>query len=511
MQDANPQAAATQDALILAIDQGTTNTKALLVNSSGAIVFKASAPLEILQPKPGYVEQDPLALWNSVVQVATVCAHHAAAHAQSIAGIAISNQRETSIVWQRAATGAAAAGNPLSPAITWQCRRSTPVCARLASQAERIQQITGLPLDPLVSASKWAFVLEEQPLLKTAAAEGKVLLGTVDAWLLYNLTGDAVHATDHTNASRTALLSLASLDWDDTLLALFGIPRQALPAVRPSSGHFGVCTAIPELAGVPIVAMIGDSHAALVGHGRYEPGTVKATYGTGSSLMMLTPALVEKSQQIARTIAWSTHDEVRFALEGNIAMSGAAVQWVGEFLGLAQPIQDAAALAETVTDAAGLYLVPAMVGLGAPHWDAQARGLAAGLERSHTAAHLARAATDAIAYQVADVLTAMEEVAGVRLPALLADGGATRNRTLMQMQADLLGRPVYRSGQEELSARGAALLGALALGWFRSCDELASLPNDVHAFTPAMDDATREHLRAGWALAVCRARLRTPA
>lgn len=499
------------DALILAIDQGTTNTKALLVNRHGLIVHKASAPLEIFQPRPGYVEQDPLALWNSVVDVATACARHAAAQKKSIAGIAISNQRETSIVWQRAQAGAAAAGHPLSPAITWQCRRSAPICERLVPQAERIQSTTGLPLDPLVSASKWAFVLEENPQLKTAAEAGKVLLGTVDAWLLFNLTGGAVHATDHTNAARTALLSLTALDWDNELLALFGIPRLALPVLQPSSSVFGTCSAIPELVGVPIIAMIGDSHAALVGHGRYQPGTVKATYGTGSSLMMLTPALVATSKNIARTIAWSTATETRFALEGNIAMSGAAVQWVGEFLGLSNPIQDAAALAEKISDAAGLYLVPAMVGLGAPHWDAQARGLIAGLERSHTAAHLARAATDAIAYQVADVLGAMEQVAGVRLPALLADGGATRNNTLMQMQADVLDRPVYRSGQEELSARGAALLGSLALGWFGSFDELASLPNDVQTFTPAMEAATRAHLRSGWELAVRRARLREQA
>jgi len=497
-----------QGSLILAIDQGTTNTKALLVDHRGAIVYKASVPLEILQPKPGYVEQDPLALWQSVVQVSTDCARHAAASGAPIAGIAISNQRETSLAWRRASAGSSAAGEPLTNAITWQCRRSTPVCEKLAGQAARIQAVTGLPLDPLVSASKWAFVLGEQPALAAEAEAGRVLLGTVDAWLLYNLTGGAVHATDHTNASRTALLSLASLDWDAEMLALFSIPHKALPALRPSSSLFGTCSAIPELTGVPIVAMIGDSHAALVGHGRYEPGTVKATYGTGSSLMMLTPSLVETSKRIARTIAWSHDSDVCFALEGNIAMSGASLQWVGEFLCLPHPIEDAARLAASVSDAAGLYLVPAMVGLGAPHWDAQARGLVAGLERSHTAAHLARAATDAIAYQVADVLSAMEEAAGVRLPALLADGGATRNSALMQMQADILGRPVYRSSQEELSARGAALLGGLALGWWASFDELAALPNDVETFTPTMDAEARERLRSGWSLAVRRARLR---
>ena len=498
-----------QASLILAIDQGTTNTKALLVDNRGVLVYKASASLEILQPKPGYVEQDPLALWSSVVQVATECARYAATQKKNIAGIAISNQRETSIVWRKAQQEVPA--EPLSPAITWQCRRSAPVCERLVNDAARIQSITGLPLDPLVSASKWAFVLDENPALRAEAEAGNVLLGTVDAWLLYNLTSGQAHTTDHTNASRTALLSLASLDWDAEMLALFGIPRKALPTLQPSSSLFGKCSTIPELAGVPIVAMIGDSHAALVGHGHYETGTVKATYGTGSSLMMLTPSLVTTSKKIARTIAWSHGSGVRFALEGNIAMSGAALQWVGEFLGLAHPVEDAAKLAASINDAADLYLVPAMVGLGAPHWDAQARGLIAGLERSHTAAHLARAATDAIAYQVADVLSAMEEVAGVRLPALLADGGATRNNALMQMQSDILDRPVYRSSQEELSARGAALLGGLALGWWKSFDELASLPSDVQTFSPVMDSSRREHLRAGWALAVRRARLRTDA
>jgi glycerol kinase len=274
-----------------------------------------------------------------------------------------------------------------------------------------------------------------------------------------------------------------------------------------SSGGFGKCTAIPELAGVPIVSMIGDSHAALVGHGSYESGTVKATYGTGSSLMMLTSALVAETRRLARTVAWSMANEARFALEGNIAMSGAAVQWVGEFLGLKNPVEDAAILASTVPDAAGLILVPAMVGLGAPYWDAAARGVAANLERLHTAAHLARAAVDAIAFQVADVLEAMEEAAHVKLPVLLADGGATRNNALMQTQADLLGKPVHRAAQEDLSARGAALLGGLGLGWWRGLDELETLPKAVDVFEPKMNSAERERRREAWKLAVRRARL----
>ena len=382
------------------------------------------------------------------------------------------------------------------------------MCDRLRADAYTIQSITGLPLDPLVSASKWAWIFEQWPELRAPAESGDLLLGTVDSWLLYNLTAGQVHATDHTNASRTALLSLATLEWEPALLELFRIARAALPVVRPSSGIFGTCSAIHGLDDVPIVAMIGDSHAALVGHGCYAPGTVKATYGTGSSLMMLTPGLVAEAKHLARTVAWSATGGAHFALEGNVAMSGAAVQWVGEFLGLAHPIEDTAALAATVPDSAGLILVPAMVGLSAPHWDSDARGVIANLERSHTAAHLARAAIDAIAFQVADVLETMEDTAQVKLPALLADGGATRNDALMQMQSDTIGRPVHRSAQEDLSARGAAMLGGIALGWWRGLDELAALPKSGRSFEPNMDEKDRQRLRDAWRLAVRRARLR---
>lgn len=493
---------------ILAIDQGTTNTKALLIDRQGATVYRASSPLDLLQPRLGFIEQDPLAIWESVVEVMSRCVRHARGENATIAGIAISNQRETVVVWRPAPASAAAAGEPILNAISWQCRRSAPICERLRSHAEAIQAITGLPLDPLLSATKWAWAFDQHPELCTPAEKGEVLLGNVDAWLLFNLTGGQAHATDHTNASRTALLNLKSLQWDVDLLDRFQIARAALPSLLPSSGVFGICQAIPELAGVPVVAMIGDSHAALVGHGRYHPGTVKATYGTGSSLMMLVPGLVGESKHLARTVAWSTSAGAQFALEGNIAMTGAAVQWVGEFLGLAHPAENAAALAATVSDAAGLVLVPAMVGLGAPHWDASARGLVCNLERSHTSAHLARAAIDAIAFQVTDVLEAMEEAAHLKIPVLLADGGATRNDTLMQIQADLLNRPVHCSTQEDLSARGAALLGGLALGWWHGFDDLASLSKNVQPFAPQMPPERREQLRAAWKLAVKRARLK---
>jgi glycerol kinase len=497
---------------ILAIDQGTTNTKALLVDRNAQVGFRSSAAVKLSQPRPGWVDQDPIELWHSVIVTAKECKAVADSTGDRIAGIALTNQRETAVAWRRAQTGAKIAGIPAVNAITWQCRRSASECEKRRPETAMIRSTAGLPLDPLLSATKWAWLLDAQPELRAQALSGEVLFGTIDSWLLFNLTGGKVHATDHTNASRTALMSLKSLDWDDELLSLFAIPQRSLPEIRSSVGHFGVCSAVPELAGIPIVSMIGDSHGALVGHGNYQPGAVKATYGTGSSLMMLTEKLVDegagRDDGLSRTIAWSAGGDTRFALEGNIAMSGAAVQWVGEFLGLKRPVEDAAALAAMVADSAGLVMVPAMVGLGAPYWDSDARGIVANLERSHTSAHLARAAVDSIAFQVADVLESMESAASVRLPLLLTDGGATRNDQLMQIQADVIGRPVLRSLEEDLSARGAAMLGGVALGWWSSLDELAARPTSSHRFEPKIPEDERLSLRRAWKLAVSRARLR---
>jgi glycerol kinase len=331
--------------------------------------------------------------------------------------------------------------------------------------------------------------------------------GTVDSWLVHRLTGGSTHATDFSNASRTGLLNLKTLAWDTDLLDLFGLPLYAMPQLRSSSGSFGLCSAVPGLDGVPILAAIGDSHAAMFGHRQYTPGTVKATYGTGSSLMALTPGLPADTPALARTIAWSTDGKPQFALEGNIAMTGSAVQWVGEFLRLPDPACGAADLAATVADADGVYFVPAMVGLGAPYWDASVRGTITGLSRSHTSAHLARAAIEAIAYQVADVFHAMEDAGTTRSSALHADGGATRNHQLMQFQADILGRPVIRSGTAELSALGASLLAGLALGWWNSLAEIADIPQTGGQFAPAMTEADRALRYAGWKAAVARARL----
>ena len=435
--------------VILAVDQGTTNTKALLIDKSGVPIFRTSAPVPLSTPRDGVVEQDPLLLWESVQRAMHAAIQYVLETNAGIAAIAISNQRETALAWN------AETGEPLANAVSWQCNRSAAICERLAPHASCIRAKTGLPLAPLISASKWAWLLENDDRVQAACRGGVLRLGTVDSWLIYKLTGGKSHATDLTNASRTGLLSLESLAWDHDLLALFEIPESAMPRLHSSSGEFGTCNTIAELNGIPIAAAIGDSHAAMFGHGRFSPGSVKATYGTGSSLMALTEGLLSDTPALARTIAWSIRGVTQFALEGNIAMTGAAAQWLGEFLGFSNPANQVADLANSVSDSGDVYFVPAMVGLGAPHWDAGARGAITGLGRSHSAAHLARAALEAIAYQVADVFFAMESAAGIEFAELRADGGASRNNMLIQFQADILNRPVVRSENEELSALGA--------------------------------------------------------
>ena len=483
-------------AYVLSIDQGTTNTKALLVGRDGRPAFRASAGLTLEHPRAGFAEQEPEAIWASVVQVVRECVAFAGG---KIDGVAIANQRETALAWERKT------GRAIAPAMSWQCRRSVDVCERLAAQVERVKELSGLPLDPLLSATKWAWLLENQPGLRGRAEAGEICFGTVDSWLIWKLTGGKGHVCDLTNASRTGLLNLRAGGWDEELAEMFGVPMRALPELKASSASFPLCVG-EGLAGVPVVAAIGDSHGALVGHGSASAGTVKATYGTGSSLMTVTDG-VAAVDGLASTIAWVTKTGVQYALEGNISMAGAGLQWVGEFLGLAQPVEDAVRLAATVADSGGVIFVPGMAGLGAPHWRPAARGLVAGLEAGSKAAHLARAAVEAIAFQVCDVFEAMEDGAGTELPALLADGGATRNDELMQLQADLLGRPVLRSACEDLSALGAAWLGGLELGWWSSMSEFASLPEEAARFEPRMPEDERRKRLGAWHTAVKRALL----
>lgn len=486
----------------MAIDQGTTNTKGLLVDRSGKSRFHASAPVRISNPQPDWVEQDPLEIWSSVLSVINQCLNQIPG--KKVDGIGISNQRETIVVWERGT------GKVLAPAIVWQCRRSQNICdsLRLKGHEAFLRERTGLGVDPLFSASKLAWLMENVPGLRKRAQNGEVCAGTVDSWLIWNLTGGAVHRCDVTNASRTQLFDIYRRVWDDELLSLFSVAKVALPEVMPSSSTLGTTAAVGSLpADIPIASAIGDSHAAMLGHGSSEPGTIKATYGTGSSLMTLLPKPRPVGHKLVSTIAWALPGHVQYALEGNITMTGAAVQWVGQFLGLKDPIQDTISLSETVADAAGTYLVPAMVGLGAPYWDQAARGAILGLTRSSSAAHLARAAVEAIAYQVRDVFEAMQMEAGCELPTLQADGGGSRNDGLMQFQADLLGRPVVRSTCPDLSALGAAGLAGLTIGYWLSVSSFGELISTGEKFCPRINDEERARHYDGWRRSVAQARL----
>jgi glycerol kinase len=488
---------------ILAIDQGTTNTKALLVDAQGQVVAQAARPVAQHYPHPAWVEQDAEAIWQSVRAAIDECL--ASIAEPRLAAIAITNQRESVTVWERAT------GRAVGPVVVWQCRRTAPFCAELRARglAPWLAERTGLAIDPLFSASKLRWLLDNVADGQRRAERGELCVGTIDSWVLWNLTGGAVHACDLTNASRTQLLDIRTREWSAELGELFGVPLAALPALRPSSGVVGTSVELGRLsAGIPIAALIGDSHAALFGQAGFRPGAVKATYGTGSSLMTATPAPVFSQQGLSTTIAWALDTErVTYAQEGNIAMTGAAVQWLGEFLG--NSADEIATLAEQVSDTGGLYFVPALVGLGAPYWNDAARGLIAGLSHGATVAHLARATLEAIAYQVRDVFDVMRVEAGVAPTTLLADGGAAQNAALMQFQADIIGLPVLRSSAANASALGAAHLAGLAVGIWQTLDELERLAHLRERFVPQMDESERAARYAGWQQAVARATLGT--
>ncbi len=495
---------------ILAIDQGTTSTKALLVSSTGQVLAEASQAVAISYPRPGWVEQDALDIWRSVCTAVSDCLAAGPAGGAPTA-LAITNQRESVVAWERES------GRPAGPVVGWQCRRAAEFCQGLHERglAETIHRHTGLQLDPMFSAGKARWLLDHISDGRRRAERGKLCLGTIDSWLLWNLSGGAVHACDMSNASRTQLFNLRTLSWDSEMAAIYGLPIEALPAVRPSGYLFGDSVAVGGVAaGTPIAALIGDSHAALYGHAGFRPGSIKATYGTGSSLMTLVREPRLSSQGLSTTIAWAREAPV-YALEGNIPVTGAAVQWLQQLLG--QP--DAAAvdrLAGTVADTAGAYFVPAFVGLGAPHWQDEARGLITGLTRGTGAPHLARATLEAIAYQVRDVYDAMQAESDMPLGVLLADGGATQSDLLMQFQADILGQAVVRSRSEQgggldVSALGAAYLAGLTVGVWASEDELAALPRPEDRFEPHFAPERRQSLYNGWRQAVARCVYRPPA
>jgi glycerol kinase len=442
--------------LILSIDQGTTNTKALLIDAGGRILARAAAPLTTDYPHPGWAEQSADDIWQSVRSVIATLAPHGRPDA-----IAIANQRETLVVWD------AATGRPICPAPIWQCRRTADASAALiaAGHDAEVVAATGLGINPLFPAGKLGWVLAHVPQARPLLQQGRLRAGTVDSWLLWNLTAGASFSTDHSNASRTQLFDTRTLSFSADLAALFGADIGCLPSPLPSDAAFGVtaagATALP--AGVPIRAMMGDSHAALYGHGVRAPGPVKATYGTGSSLMTLTPVRTASRHGLSGTIAWTSAGQTAYALEGNITVSAQAAAFMARMLGLT----DAAALsalAQTVPDSGGVSFVPALAGLGAPHWDDAARGTVTGMTHATTPAHLARATFEAIAHQIADVWEAMEADIGHPLARLSADGGASGNPFLMQLQANALQRPVAVSQVEEVGAIGAAMMAAHTMG-----------------------------------------------
>jgi glycerol kinase len=487
---------------LLAIDQGTTNSKAVLVDAAGRVIARGAAPLAKRHPAPGWVEQDPAELWHSVVEAIDACL--AERPGARVAGIGISNQRESVVAWR------AGSGEPLGPCVSWQCRRTAAACAELraAGHEAEVMARTGLPIDPMFAATKIAWLLadvrEQQPQL----AEGDVRVGTVDAWLLWNATGGARHACDASNASRTQLFHLAEGRWDEALCELFGVPRTVLPDVLDSDADFGATRGVPGVPdGTPIRALIGDSHAALFGHGVDRPGVVKATYGTGSSLMTPLEAVVAPQHGVTTTVAWSRAGRRTYALEGNILVSAASLPWASELLGLGGDPTALAALAETVPESGGVDFVPALIGLGAPHWDSDALGLVAGLSFRTGRAELARAVMESIALQVADVFEAMRAQAPRPLERLLADGGPSANAWLMAVQADLAGVPVVPSDAPEASALGAAYMAGLALGRWPRLAEVPALDRAADPIEPRLDEAARERRRATWRAAVARARL----
>jgi glycerol kinase len=483
---------------ILAIDQGTTNTKALVVDPSGAILAHGSQPTAISYPRPGWVEQDALEVWRCTRDVIAECL--GVLDQPDLAAVAITNQRETALAWKRET------GQPVGPCVVWQCRRSASFCNELQARGLEplLRERTGLQVDPMFSAGKFRWILEHAQDGFRRAGQGDLCLGNVDAWLLWNLTGGTVHATDATNASRTQLLGLRTLQWDDDALAAFNVPAAALPEIKPSSALFGETVPMDDLpGGVPIASMIGDSHASLYGQAGFMPGSIKATYGTGSSLMTPLGELTLSENGLSTTVAWM-RERATYALEGNIYATGAAVEWVGRLLGLDDPGPGVQELAGSVEDAGGAYFVPALVGLGAPHWKESARGLITGLARSTGAGQLARATLEAIAYQVRDVFDVMQAEAGAPLRTLVADGGASRNDLLMQFQADMIDCPVLRSTSPHISALGAAFLAGLAVGLWADEAEIESLVPPRDRFEPRMPPRQRETLYAGWQEAVAR-------
>jgi glycerol kinase len=482
---------------ILALDEGTTSARAILYDRTGRRLSMESNPVDCRYPAEGWVEQDARQIWTAQLDAARRAIAAAGIAPRDIAAIGITNQRETTVVWDRAT------GDPVAPAIVWQCRRTAPFCAELArsAQAPTITARTGLVIDAYFSASKIRWILENVP----GARSRDLLFGTVDTWLIWNLTRGAVHSTDPSNASRTMLYDIRKGDWDPGLLSIFDVPASMLPRVLPSSGVHGEAAAEHFGAPIPIAGVAGDQQAALFGQACFRQGLSKNTYGTGCFALIHTGGHAPASaHRLVTTRAASSTGAPEFAMEGSVFVAGAAVQWVRDQLGLIAQAADSEAAAESVPDNAGVYMVPAFVGLGAPHWNMDARGTVTGLTRGTTGAHIVRAALESIAYQTRELVEAMEADAGTALSELRVDGGATANNFLMQFQADILGKPIVRPADIETTALGAAYLAGLATGYWSSPAEVESFWKVDRRFEPAMPPSRREALFAGWKDAVRR-------
>ena len=487
---------------ILALDQGTTSSRAIIFDHAGSIIAVAQKEFPQIFPRPGWVEHDPGDIWSSQAGVAAEALTKANISAADVAAIGITNQRETTLVWDRS-TGA-----PICNAIVWQDRRTAPMCDRLkARKLERvIRRKTGLVIDAYFSATKVQWILQNVKGARARAKAGKLAFGTVDSWLIWNLTGGKVHVTDASNASRTMLFDITKGEWDEELLKIFDVPRSMLPEVRSSSEVYGQTTLLG--APIPIAGIAGDQQAALFGQACVKPGMVKNTYGTGCFMLMNTGTKrIASKHNLLTTVAWRIGDRTEYALEGSIFIAGAVVQWLRDGLEFFRSSPEVEALAASVPDTGGVYLVPAFAGLGAPHWDAHARGTIVGLTRGTTKAHVARAALEGIALQVMDVLKAMEADSGIKLKELRVDGGASANDLLMQLQADLLKVPVVRPKVAETTALGAAYLAGLAVGYWKSQADIAKQWQTDKRFTAAMKPAVRDRIAKGWVRALSQARL----
>ncbi len=484
---------------ILALDQGTTSSRAIVFDQNGLIVSVAQKEFRQLFPQPGWVEHDPEEIWSSQLGVAAEAITRAGLTAENIHAIGITNQRETTVVWERST------GKPVYNAIVWQDRRTADYCDELKRKHLHIliQRRTGLVVDAYFSASKIKWILDNVSGARAKAEKGELCFGTIDTWLLWNLTKGQVHATDVSNASRTMLMNLETLQWDGELERIFDIPGNMLPQIRSSSEVYGTTQNILTSTNIPIAGIAGDQQSALFGQLCTQPGMVKNTYGTGCFMLMNTgEQLIHSHNNLLTTVAWKINGKTEYALEGSVFIAGAVVQWLRDGLGIIRHSAEVEELASRVPDSEGVYVVPAFAGLGAPYWNQHARGTIVGLTRGSTAAHIARAALDSIAYQTADVLKAMEADAGIHIKELRVDGGATVNNGLLQFQSDLLNTSVVRPSVTETTALGAAYLAGLATGYWSSVEALQQQWQAERRFEPQMNDETRSGLMQGWAKAV---------